>query len=307
MRIIFMGTPAFAVPTLLKLHESGFSIAAVVTATDKLGGRGKKELIQSPVKLTAKELQISVLQPISLKNESFLHDIRQLRAELFVVVAFRMLPEVLWAIPPMGTINLHASLLPDYRGAAPINWVLIHGEPLTGATTFFIRSDIDTGPIIKSVSIPIAPDDTAGVLHDKLMLIGADLVIDSINEIRKPNFISIPQPRLSGKIAPKLNRDLGKIEVTNSTMEIINLIRGLSPYPGAWIPTKMGDVKIFTAAPGLENNLNFAGKHLLSDDKSYIYLKTADGYISLEYFQLPGNKPMRVQDYLNGNKANNWF
>lgn len=307
MRIIFMGTPSFAVPTLKKLHESGFTIPAVITATDKMGGRGKKELLQSAVKETAFKLNIPVFQPVNLKNESFINEIKQLKPDLFVVVAFRMLPEVLWSLPPFGTINLHASLLPDYRGAAPINWAIINGETVTGLTTFFIRRDIDTGPLIKSISISILPTDDAGTLHDKLMHLGADLVLDSLKEIMNPSFLSIPQSLTSSKIAPKLNYETGKIDVSKTTKEIIQLIRGLSPYPCAWLKTNLGDIKIISATPGQADQDLFNGNRIISDHKSYIYLKTKDSYISLDYFQVPGKKPLKVEAYLNGNKIDKWF
>ena len=306
MRIIFMGTPAFAVPTLLKLHDSGFTIPAVITAPDKLGGRGKKEWLISAVKETALTLNIPVLQPTNLKNDSFLQTVNDLKPDLFIVVAFRMLPEVLWNLPPLGTINLHASILPDYRGAAPINWAIINGETTTGVTTFFIRKDIDTGPIILTKSIEILPEDNVGSLHDRLMLVGANLVIDSLKSILDPTFVSIPQVKGSTKTAPKLQHETGKIDLSKSTVEVINLIRGLSPYPGAWLTTKLGEIKILSAKV-IETSVDFMGKHYLSDNKTFIYLKTRDHYISLNKFQIPGKKPIDVKSYLNGNKADTWF
>lgn len=302
-----MGTPAFAVPTLIKLYESGYTILAVITATDKLGGRGKKELLQSAVKEAAINLNIPVIQPINLKHDDFIKEINHLKPDLFIVVAFRMLPEILWSLPPLGTINLHASLLPDYRGAAPINWVLINGETKTGVTTFFIRKDIDTGPIINAKYISILQEDNAGSLHDKLMQIGADLIIDTLKEIVNPSFISVPQTKTSSKIAPKLNYETGKIDILKTTNEIINLIRGLSPYPCAWLTTNLGDIKIISATPGNDPHIIFAGNQILSDHKAYIYLKTGDGYISIDYFQMPGKKPLKVSAYLNGNKIDKWF
>lgn len=301
-----MGTPAFAVPTLLKLHDSGFTIPAVITAPDKLGGRGKKEWLISAVKETALTLNILVLQPTNLKNDSFLQTVNDLKPDLFIVVAFRMLPEVLWNLPPLGTINLHASILPDYRGAAPINWAIINGETTTGVTTFFIRKDIDTGPIILTKSIEILPEDNVGSLHDRLMLVGANLVIDSLKSILDPTFVSIPQVKGSTKTAPKLQHETGKIDLSKSTVEVINLIRGLSPYPGAWLTTKLGEIKILSAKV-IETSVDFMGKHYLSDNKTFIYLKTRDHYISLDKFQIPGKKPIDVKSYLNGNKADTWF
>jgi methionyl-tRNA formyltransferase len=301
-----MGTPAFAVPTLLKLHDSGFTIPAVITAPDKLGGRGKKEWLISAVKETALTLNIPVLQPTNLKNDSFLQTVNDLKPDLFIVVAFRMLPEVLWNLPPLGTINLHASILPDYRGAAPINWAIINGETTTGVTTFFIRKDIDTGPIILTKSIEILPEDNVGSLHDRLMLVGANLVIDSLKSILDPTFVSFPQVKGSTKTAPKLQHETGKIDLSKSTVEVTNLIRGLSPYPGAWLTTKLGEIKILSAKV-IETSVDFMGKHYLSDNKTFIYLKTRDHYISLDKFQIPGKKPIDVKSYLNGNKADTWF
>jgi methionyl-tRNA formyltransferase len=301
-----MGTPAFAVPTLLKLHDSGFTIPAVITAPDKLGGRGKKEWLISAVKETALTLNIPVLQPTNLKNDSFLQTVNDLKPDLFIVVAFRMLPEVLWNLPPLGTINLHASILPDYRGAAPINWAIINGETTTGVTTFFIRKDIDTGPIILTKSIEILPEDNVGSLHDRLMLVGANLVIDSLKSILDPTFVSFPQVKGSTKTAPKLQHETGKIDLSKSTVEVTNLIRGLSPYPGAWLTTKLGEIKILSVKV-IETSVDFMGKHYLSDNKTFIYLKTRDHYISLDKFQIPGKKPIDVKSYLNGNKADTWF
>ena len=301
-----MGTPAFAVPTLLKLHDSGFTIPAVITAPDKLGGRGKKEWLISAVKETALTLNIPVLQPTNLKNELFLQKVNDLKPDLFIVVAFRMLPEVLWNLPPLGTINLHASILPDYRGAAPINWAIINGETTTGVTTFFIRKDIDTGPIILTKSIEILPEDNVGSLHDRLMLVGANLVIDSLKSILDPTYVSFPQVKGSTKTAPKLQHETGKIDLSKSTVEVTNLIRGLSPYPGAWLTTKLGEIKILSAKV-IETSVDFMGKHYLSDNKTFIYLKTRDHYISLDKFQIPGKKPIDVKSYLNGNKADTWF
>lgn len=306
MRILFMGTPTFAVPTLLKLRDAGFTIPAVITAPDKLGGRGKKEWLISAVKEAALSLNIPVLQPTNLKNESFLQTVIDLKPDLFIVVAFRMLPEVLWSLPRLGTINLHASLLPDYRGAAPINWAIINGETITGVTTFFIRKDIDTGPIILTKSVEISQEDNAGTLHDHLMELGANLVVDSINYILDPSFVPVPQSERSIKIAPKLQHETGRIDLSKSTYEVINLIRGLSPFPGAWLPSKLGEIKIL-AAHVVEPKIDFKNDNYLSDNKTFIFLKTSDHYISLDKIQIPGKKCVDVKSYLNGNKAYNWF
>jgi methionyl-tRNA formyltransferase len=217
-----------------------------------------------------------------------------------------MLPEILWNLPPLGTINLHASILPDYRGAAPINWVIINGETTTGVTTFFIRKDIDTGPIILTKSVEIFSEDNAGSLHDRLMLVGANLVIDSVNSIHNPTFVSIPQEKGSDKIAPKLQHETGRIDLSKTTADVINLIRGLSPFPGAWLTTSLGEIKILSAKV-VESKIDFMDKCYLSDNKTFIYLKTGDHYISLDKFQIPGKKPIDVKSYLNGNKADTWF
>lgn len=301
-----MGTPAFAVPTLLKLHDSGFTIPAVITAPDKIGGRGKKEWLISAVKEAAQLINIPVLQPSNLKNETFLQTVKDLKPDVFIVVAFRMLPEILWNLPPLGTINLHASILPDYRGAAPINWALINGETTTGVTTFFIRKDIDTGPIILTKFLEILPEDNAGSLHDRLMFVGANLVLDSVNSIHNPTFVSIPQEKGSDKIAPKLQHETGRIDLSKTTADVINLIRGLSPFPGAWLTTSLGEIKILSAKV-VESKIDFMDKCYLSDNKTFIYLKTGDHYISLDKFQIPGKKPIDVKSYLNGNKADTWF
>lgn len=301
-----MGTPAFAVPTLLKLHESNITILAVITAPDKIGGRGKKEWLVSAVKEVAVTLHIPVLQPINLKNETFLQTIKDFKPDLFIVVAFRMLPEVLWSLPHFGTINLHASLLPDYRGAAPINWAIINGETTTGVTTFFIRKDIDTGPVILTKTMDILPEDNAGSLHDRLMLLGANLVIESVKNLQDSSFVAIAQGRSSLKIAPKLQHETGRIDLSKTTSEVINLIRGLSPFPSAWLSSKLGEIKILSVKV-VESKIDFKDKSYLTDDKTFIYLRTGDHCVSLDKFQIPGKKPIDVKSYLNGNKVDNWF
>lgn len=237
MRIVFMGTPEFAVASLEKIAEAGHEIAAVVTAPDRPAGRGQK--IQfSAVKEAAIKLHIPVLQPEKLKNEDFVSELKKLNAELFVVVAFRMLPEVVWNMPPKGTINLHGSLLPQYRGAAPINWAVINGEKETGVTTFFIRHEIDTGNILQHKKIEISESDNAGTIHDKLMITGAGLLVDTLDKLEKTTLTAEPQEKFVGnqelKHAPKIFRETCHINWKKSTEEIYNLIRGLSPYPAAW-------------------------------------------------------------------------
>jgi len=238
LRIIFMGTPGFAVESLKALVENGYNVVGVVTMPDKPGGRGYK-LQPSAVKQYALQQGLKVLQPEKLKDESFLHELQQLQADVQVVVAFRMLPEVVWAMPPKGTFNLHASLLPQYRGAAPINWALINGEKETGVTTFFLSHEIDTGQIIFREKTPISDDDNAETLHDRLMVMGAQLVLQTIDAIADNNVQPIPQQELlvnesTLKTAPKIFKETCRIDWSKTAVEVYNFIRGLSPYPTAW-------------------------------------------------------------------------
>ncbi|MCX7987518.1 MAG: methionyl-tRNA formyltransferase, partial [Bacteroidales bacterium] len=237
LRLVFMGTPEFAVPSLKILHESRHDVVAVVTAPDKPAGRGMK-IQQSPVKIYALDHSLPVLQPVKLKDPDFIKHLAEYKADLFVVVAFRMLPAEVWQMPPKGTVNLHASLLPQYRGAAPINWAIINGECVTGVTTFFIEQEIDTGQIIFSEKVDIDPNETAGELHDKLMNIGAKLLLKTVDAIETGAFQPIPQNVISEiaplKIAPKIFKDTCKINWNQSATHIHNLVRGLSPVPAAF-------------------------------------------------------------------------
>ncbi|MBL7111686.1 MAG: methionyl-tRNA formyltransferase [Bacteroidales bacterium] len=255
-RIVFMGTPSFAVQSLLSLIKAGYQVAGVVTAPDKPSGRGRK-ILPSPVKQCALENGIPVLQPEKLKDPGFIRELKKLNPDLQVVVAFRMLPEVVWELPPSGTINLHASLLPQYRGAAPINWAIINGEKITGITTFFIRHDIDTGNIILQEKLDISPDETAGELHDRLMMSGASLVEETVGKIILGNVTTIDQrdlieERIELKKAPKIFTEDCRIKWNEKVDQIYNFIRGLSPFPGAWSEWQKEDgdilfLKIFTA------------------------------------------------------------
>ena len=233
LKIVFMGTPQFAVSSLEKLIHEGFDIAAVITAPDKPAGRGLVST-ESPVKKCAIQHGIKILQPTNLKAQSFIDELKQLHADLFVVVAFRMLPEIVWDMPELGTINLHASLLPDYRGAAPINHAILNGETETGLTTFFLKKEIDTGDILFTKPIEILPDDNAGSLHDKMMLAGAELLFKTVKAIESRSFNTMPQHKNSNKTAPKIFKEDCKIDWNNSSQTIYNFIRGLSPYPTAW-------------------------------------------------------------------------
>lgn len=299
MKIVFMGTPDFAVASLNALVEAGFNVVGVVTAADKPAGRGQK-LQESAVKQYAVAKGIPVLQPLKLKDPDFIESLRALEAELQVVVAFRMLPEVVWDMPAKGTINLHGSLLPQYRGAAPINHVIINGDTESGVTTFFLKHEIDTGDVIFSEKVDIRPDETAGELHDELMLVGAGLLVKTVTAIASGDYQEQPQPQ-SGtlKHAPKIFKEDCLIDWNQPAAKIYNLIRGLSPYPTAF--TKLNDkvLKIFKAEledqePGIS-----AGA-FLSDGKTYLKFAAKDGFIKLTDLQYEGKKRMGVDEFLRG-------
>ena len=303
MKIIYMGTPDFAVEPLRRLVEAGKNIVAVVTMPDKPAGRGHK--IQfSPVKEYALSVNIPLLQPVNLKDPEFVEELRSYQADLQIVVAFRMLPEVVWNMPPLGTFNLHASLLPQYRGAAPINWAVINGETETGITTFFLQHEIDTGNIIMQEKITIAPDDNAGIVHDRLMMLGADLVLQTVNQIESGNVASIPQPDGELKAAPKIFKDTCLINFNTTTESVRNLVRGLAPYPAAWIeltdPTgNTTNMKIYEVSKELCTPSHPAGT-LICDGKKILKVAVQDGYIHLDQVQLAGKKRMPAADLMRG-------
>jgi methionyl-tRNA formyltransferase len=288
------------------LVENGFNIKAVVTAPDKPAGRGCK-LSESEVKKYAVERGLPVLQPEKLKNPEFICELKNLDADLFIVVAFRMLPAEVWKMPKLGTFNLHASLLPDYRGAAPINHAIINGETKTGITTFFINEDIDTGNIILQEECNIEEDDNIGSSHDKLMIAGANLVLKTVEQICDNTVKTIEQDKLSEKKlnpAPKLSKEFCKIDFNQPGIKIHNLIRGLSPYPAAWfaLPDFPETVKVYKSIFEPTNHSLNTGK-LISDNKSYIKIAVPDGYISILDLQMSGKKRMGVRDFLNGFKV----
>lgn len=305
-RIIFMGTPDFAVESLKSLHENGFNIVGVITAPDKPAGRGKK-IQSSAVKKYAIENNLNILQPTNLKNSEFNSKLKDLNADLQVVVAFRMLPEVVWAMPKFGTINLHASLLPNYRGAAPINHAIINGETKTGVTTFFIEKEIDTGMIIFQKEVDIAANENAGQLHDKLMNIGGELIVKTVDAIINDEVKPIPQKHISIseiKTANKIFKDFCEINWKENNKTIFNFIRGLSPYPAAWtkISNKEGktlSLKIFASDMIFEKH-NFEVGNLFSDNRTHIKISTPEGYINIIDLQLQGKKRMPIKDLLNG-------
>lgn len=304
LRILFMGTPDFAVATLTKLVEQGHTIVGVITAPDRPAGRGRK-LQQSAVKKYALEKGLSVLQPTNLKNEDFLSALAELRANLQIVVAFRMLPKVVWNMPEYGTFNLHASLLPNYRGAAPINWVLINGESETGVTTFFIDDKIDTGEIILQERTPISDQDTAGTLHDRLMLMGAELVSKTVRLIEEGTVTTIRQANTEGlKTAYKIHKETCEIDWSRSMDAIYDHIRGLSPYPTAWSTLTSGDtqlsVKIYTVAKEVQTHEYAIGRVVF--DKKELKVAVKEGFITILEMQLPGKRRMKTSDILNGLK-----
>lgn len=299
LRIIFMGTPEFAVPSLQILLEHGFNVVAVVTATDKPGGRGRKELMETPVKKFARAHQIPVLQPTNLKAPAFIEALEALGANLQIVVAFRMLPEVVWSMPKFGTFNLHGSLLPQYRGAAPINWAIIRGEKQTGVTTFFITHEIDTGTVIYQEALPIGEQETAGELHDRMAILGAQLVLRTTQAIASETAPAIAQDHSRASYAPKIFHETCQISFDQSTEQVHNFIRGLSPYPGAWTIHQDQELKIFKSSPDYTPPTAPPGT-LLTDQKTYAKITTLDGAVFLEEIQLQGRRRMSIRDFLNG-------
>ncbi|MFM7023419.1 MAG: methionyl-tRNA formyltransferase [Flavobacteriales bacterium] len=302
LRIVFMGTPDFAVPSLQILVDNGYNVVGVITAPDKPAGRGHK-IQQSPVKKYAVEKGLNVLQPTNLKSEEFIAELKALNAHLQVVVAFRMLPEVIWKMPELGTFNLHASLLPQYRGAAPINWAIINGDAESGVTTFFINQDIDTGKIILQEKIKLTPDMTAGELHDQLMNIGKTLVLDTVYRIQTNNLSLLNQKDLlvkELKPAPKIFKETCKINWNKNVEEVYNLIRGLSPYPAAWTNIKKENeetlMKIFTA----EKSEKQLKPGFIESDKTAIYIGCANGALKITLLQLAGKNRMKTEELLKG-------
>ena len=299
LKIVFMGTPDFAVPSLDILVKNGYEIAAVVTTPDKPAGRGLK-VSESAVKKYALKEGLEIFQPEKLKDPEFISDLQNLNADVFVVVAFRILPEEVYSIPSKGTFNLHASLLPDYRGAAPINWAIINGETETGVTTFFLEKKVDTGNIIFQKKVKIDPDDSAGDLHDKLMAAGAELVLKTVQAIEKGEAPNEAQSAVNiVKPAPKIFTDDCKIDFTKSVDEAYNFIRGLSPYPAAWTDLQGKRLKIFKAEK--EKILhNLAPGSVVTDHKTNFKLTFPDGYLNILNLQLEGKKRMEVEQFLKG-------
>lgn len=311
LRIVYMGTPDFAVAPLKALVNSGCNIVGVVTNPDKPAGRGRK-IQESPVKKYAEEQGFKILQPVKFRDEDFLKELRALQADLQIVVAFKMLPEAVWNMPPLGTVNLHASLLPDYRGAAPLNWAIINGEKRSGVSTFLLKHQIDTGNIIFQEEVAIGDNDTVGDLHDNLMATGAKLLVKTVTAIESGDYPLIAQDSLlkdrEPKHAPKIFKEDCRIDWNDCLESIHNKIRGLSPYPAAWAEfegegVKALNMKIFTSEKEYFNDSeegNIAAGTLLSDNKTFIKVAAADGYIVITDLQMAGKKRMKTEDFLRG-------
>lgn len=306
LNVVYMGTPEFAVPGLEKLIENDINVVAVITAPDKPKGRGQR-LATTPVKDCALANGIPVLQPTNLKNPDFLAELASYKANLQIVVAFRMLPEVVWNMPELGTFNLHASLLPQYRGAAPINWALINGEEETGLTTFFLKQEIDTGDIIFQEKEPIYPEDDAGSLYERLMNKGASLILKTVNTIASGHHKPLIQnPHLEDlKPAPKIFKETCEINWQNSSWEALNFIRGLSPYPTAWTTIEDKVVKIYKASTTVKVANFLKPGEFKTDNKTFLDIRTGDGMLSIKELQIEGKRKMTIEELLRGNKFTN--
>ena len=301
-----MGTPDFAVPSLELLLLAGYPVVGVITATDKYGGRGGKQLLESAVKKCAVRHGIPVLQPAKFRDEAFLADLRALRADLQIVVAFRMLPAVVWDMPPLGTFNLHGSLLPKYRGAAPINWAVIRGETVTGCTTFLLHHEIDTGDVLLQHRIPIGENDTAGDVHDRMMLEGAEVVLKTVKLLASGDYELQPQDDTAATSAPKIHRDTCRIDWHQPVRTVHDFVRGLSPWPAAWTTLHGKQLKIIRAriwarpqVPGAEQTPGT----LRSGGKAQLLVACTDGYLEIDQLQLAGKKRMTTEDFLRGNEV----
>ena len=308
LKIVFLGTPDFAVESLNLLVTNGFNIVGVVTATDKPAGRGHK-MLPSAVKQYAVEHGLHLMQPERLKDEAFIAELRGLNADLFIVIAFRMLPEVVWQMPRLGTFNLHASLLPKYRGAAPINWAVINGEKETGVTTFFLRHEIDTGDVIQQQAIAIGDDENVGSVHDRLMHLGAELTLQTVNAILDGTVTSIPQDQFTGiqpTPAPKIFRDTCHIDLSRNAAEVHNLVRGLSPYPGAWTDIPLADGSQLTAKV-FETRITTSPTPAADRGKVYVkdghlMLGAADNAVEIIALQPAGKRRMTADEFLRGTR-----
>jgi methionyl-tRNA formyltransferase len=299
-RIVFMGTPDFAVPSLEILLAHDYPVVGVITATDKMGGRGGKKLLESAVKKCAVKHGIPVLQPKNLKSPEFQEELRALGADLQIVVAFRMLPVAVWDMPPLGTFNLHGSLLPKYRGAAPINWAVIRGEKETGCTTFFLQHEIDTGDMLLQRSLPIGENDTAGDVHDQMMHLGAELVLETVRLIETGEYAPRPQDNTAATPAPKLNREMARIDFCQPAGDVHNFVRGLSPWPAAWTTMNGDQLKLIRTRLEEKPHVHEPGT-MLTDNKTYLKIACDnDGFLVVEQLQLAGRRRMDTETFLRG-------
>lgn len=302
MRIVFMGTPEFAVPSLDILVKTGYNVVAVVTSADSYGGRGGRQLIESAVKKYAIEHHIPILQPVKLRDPEFLDALRAFRADIQIVVAFRMLPEVVWNMPPLGSFNLHGSLLPKYRGAAPIHHAIINGDTLTGVTSFKLQHKIDTGDILIQKSLPIEAEDDTGSLHDKMMILGAEVVLETVRLIESGDYTFLPQNHEEVTHAPKIFHNTCQIDFHQPVRKVYNFIRGHSPYPGAWTRIEGKEIKIFKAQYETKDTDNKEPGSIETNQKNTLKIKCLDGYIDVLEIKPEGKRKMSLQDYLNGQK-----
>lgn len=311
LKIVFLGTPEFAVESLRRICDSDYNIAGVVTMPDKPAGRGHR-MLQSPVKQFALERGLYLMQPTNLKDPAFVDELRGLGADLFIVIAFRMLPEVVWSMPPLGTFNLHASLLPRYRGAAPINWAVINGDTETGVTTFFLKHDIDTGDILRQERVPILPEENVGDVHDKLMMLGAEITIDTIRHIIAGDLKPIPQSEMHSGTdplpAPKIFKETCRIDWSMPAKRIHDLVRGLSPYPAAWTELHSGNsplipIKILETRVTGYDDCTYPGK--ITVERNRMLVDAADARIEILSLQPSGKKRMATADFLRGARFEN--
>ena len=317
LRIVYMGTPEFAVESLKRLVEGGYNVVAVITMPDKPMGRHGSVLQASPVKQYAVSQGLKVLQPEKLKDEAFVEELRSLQADLQIVVAFRMLPEVVWNMPPMGTFNLHASLLPQYRGAAPINWAVMNGDVETGITTFFLKHEIDTGEVIQQVKVPIADTDNVEIVYDKLMMLGGDLMLETVDAILNGTVKSIPQEEMFAseaelRPAPKIFKETCRIDWNKGVKGVYDHVRGLSPYPAAWTELCVLEgarqvLKVYETEKQFTEHALSVGA-IDTDQKTYFRIAVKDGYVNLLSIQLAGKKRMNIGDFLRGYRhiENSW-
>ena len=304
MKTVFLGTPEFAAYSLKQLLDAGVEISAVVTMPDKPAGRGHK-MLQSPVKQLAVERGLHLMQPVNLKDPAFVEELRSINADLFIVIAFRMLPEIVWSMPRLGTFNLHASLLQRYRGAAPINWAVINGDTETGVTTFFLKHEIDTGDIIAQERIEIAPEDNVGTVHDRLMELGAKLTLTTSRDIETGQLTTIQQDKLTGSIsptpAPKIFKGTCRIDWNRTATDVHNLVRGLSPYPAAWTTVEgLGDLKIFETQPLAAAGATIPGRINIDSTNGILTIDCSDAPLQIISLQPQGKRRMATADFLRG-------